>query len=114
VIDPAQFEELVGQAIDLVPDRFADALEEIAIVVEDAAPPEMGRLYGLYHGVPRSRPEGHGWGELPPRISIYRLPLTHDFPRPEDLVEQVRITVLHEIGHHLGMDEDQLEELGYG
>ena len=113
VIERAEFEDLVARAIDLVPDAFADALDEIAIVVEDRAPAHMGRLYGLYHGVPRSRPEGHGWGELPARISIYMEPLTRDFPRPDDLVEQVRITVLHEIGHHLGMDEDQLDELGY-
>ncbi|MCC6831636.1 MAG: metallopeptidase family protein [Thermoleophilia bacterium] len=109
-----EFEELVARAIDLVPEDFAGALEEIAITVEDRAPAHMGRLYGLYQGVPRSRPEGHGWMELPPRISIYMEPLVRDFPHPDDLVEQVRITVLHEIGHHLGMDEDQLRELGYG
>jgi predicted Zn-dependent protease with MMP-like domain len=114
VITRVEFEDLVARAIDLVPEPFSEALEEIAIVVEDRAPAHMGRLYGLYQGVPRSRPEGHGWLELPPRISIYMEPLVRDFPHPGDLVEQVRITVLHEIGHHMGMDEEQLEELGYG
>jgi predicted Zn-dependent protease with MMP-like domain len=112
--DRSRFEELVGRAIDLVPDEFEDAFEEVAIVVEDRAPAEMGRLYGLYHGVPLTNPESLGYGQLPPRISIYMEPLVHDFPDERDLVEQVRITVLHELGHHLGMDEDQLRRLGYG
>lgn len=114
VMTREEFEELVGRAIDLVPERFADALDEVGIVVEPRAPAGMGRLYGLYRGVPRTHPEGFGYGQIPPHITIYMEPLVHDHPDPVDLTEQVRITVLHELGHHLGMDEDQLEELGYG
>lgn len=109
-----RFEELVVRAIDLVPDAFAEALDEVGIVVEDRAPPSMGSLYGLYRGVPRTHPEGHGWLELPPQISIYMHPMLDHVRTEDELVEQVRITVLHELGHHLGMDEDRLEELGYG
>jgi predicted Zn-dependent protease with MMP-like domain len=113
-MDRSRFEELVGEAIDLVPEEFEEAFEEVAIVVEDRAPAHMGRLYGLYEGVPLTHPESSGFGQLPARISIYMEPLVRDFPDARDLVEQVRITVLHELGHHLGMDEDRLRELGYG
>lgn len=109
-----RFEELVSEAIDLVPEAFAGALQEVAIVVEEHAPARMGRLYGLYRGVPRTLPEGHGWMELPPQISIYMHPMVDHAWTEAELVEQVRITVLHELGHHLGMDEDQLRDLGYG
>lgn len=109
-----QFEALVMTAIDRVPEQFREALDTVAVVVEDDCPPGQRRAYGLYHGVPRTQ-FGGSWHALPPaRISIYMRPLMEDFPYPDDLVEQVRITVLHEIGHHLGMDEDQLDRLGYG
>lgn len=104
----------MADAIDLVPERFAEALEEVAIVVEHSAPAHMGALFGLYEGVPRTRPEGHGWMEMPPHITIFMHPLMEVVRTEAELVEQVRITVLHELGHHLGMDEQQLEELGYG
>ncbi len=113
-VDRDRFEELVADAIDLVPARFADALEEVAIVVEPRASADMGDLFGLYQGVPRTLPEGQGWMEMPPRITIYMHPLMDVVHSEAELVEQVRITVLHELGHHLGMDEDRLEELGYG
>ncbi len=107
-----RFAELVGEAIDGVPEPFASALDEVAVVVEERAPREMGSLYGLYTGVPLS--EGViASGVLPARISVYMHPLVDHFPDAPELIEQVRITVLHELGHHLGFDEDQLEELGY-
>ena len=107
-----QFERLVGEAIDEVPEPFASALDEVAVVVEDRAPPTMGQLYGLYTGVPLIVgivPSG----VLPARIAIYMHPLIDHFSDPAALVEQVRITVLHELGHHLGFDEDRLDDLGY-
>ena len=88
-------------------------------VIEDEATPaqlaSVGArgLYGLYQGVPRTE----GWmpsGMLPPRIAIYMHPLVDHFPEDGGLSDQVRITVLHELGHHLGFDEDALEDLGYG
>ena len=106
------FERLVAEAMDEVPEPFASALDEVAVVVEDHGPPEMGPLYGLYIGVPLT--EGFmPSGVLPPRIAVYMHPLLDVVRSERELVEQVRITVLHELGHHLGFDEDDLEELGY-
>jgi predicted Zn-dependent protease with MMP-like domain len=106
------FEELVADAMDGVPEPFASALDEVAVVVEDRAPGHMGSLYGLYHGVPLTA-AGAFSGQMPPQITIYMHPMIDHFGSGEDIVEQVRITVLHELGHHLGMDEDDLDRLGY-
>jgi predicted Zn-dependent protease with MMP-like domain len=114
IVDRKTFEGLVADAIDLVPESFAEALDEVGIVVRERAPAGMGSVYGLYQGVPRDRPDGSGWGELPAIISIYMWPLMSHCRDEAELVEQVRITVLHELGHHLGMDEDDLDRLGYG
>ncbi|CAN0472514.1 unnamed protein product, partial [Phaeothamnion confervicola] len=106
-----EFEVLVGEAMDEIPAPFAAALDEVAVVVEDRA--ASGALYGLYTGVPLL--EGViASGALPARIAIYMHPLIDHFPDRATLVEQVRVTVLHELGHHLGFDEARLEELGYG
>jgi predicted Zn-dependent protease with MMP-like domain len=109
-----EFEELVVRAMDAVPPPFSALLDdEVGVVVEDRAPARMGSLYGLYQGVPRTSGRTPP-GMLPARISIYMHPLLDVVHTPEQLVEQVRITLLHELGHHLGMDEDQLDRLGYG
>lgn len=107
-----EFERLVGEAIDEVPEPFASALDEVAVVVEERAPREMGSLYGLYTGVPLT--EGFlPSGMLPARIAVYMHPLLDHYSLDAEIIEQVRITVLHELGHHLGFDEDDLEALGY-
>lgn len=108
-----EFERLVADAIDEVPEPFASALDEVAVVVEEHGPPGMGPLYGLYTGVPLTE-GGLPAGVLPPRIAVYMHPLLDHCAGAQELVEQVRITVLHELGHHLGFDERRLEELGYG
>ena len=107
-----QFEELVRTAIDDVPEPFASALAEVPVIVRERSRPETGSAYGLYTGVPLDQ-RGGGMPFLPSTIEIYRHPLVDHFPDPEVLRAEVRITVLHELGHHLGMDEDQLERLGY-
>lgn len=105
------FEELVAEAMDAIPEPFASALDEVAVVVEDRAP---GRsLYGLYHGIPRTSGDLPS-GAMPAQITVYVHPLIDHFPERAAMVEQVRITVLHELGHHLGFGEERLEELGYG
>ena len=68
--------------------------------------------YGLYEGVPRTE-WGADWSALPNKISLFRFPLEADFPNPEDLEDEVRITVIHELAHHLGIDDDRLHELGF-
>ena len=106
------FEEHVRAALDELPPDLARALENVAVVVEDENP-EDPDLFGLYQGTPLPE-RGEGWaGALPDKISIYRLPLEDEFDDPDELREEIRITVLHELAHYFGIDEDRLAELGY-
>ena len=116
------FQEALRQALDDLPDPFRQALENVAIVVEEWPPdwlldelgvPPEGTLYGFYHGVPLPERSVSLSGNLPDKISIYRGPLQEDFPRAAELRRQIRVTLLHEIGHYFGMDEEALERLGY-
>jgi predicted Zn-dependent protease with MMP-like domain len=116
-----RFERLVDRAVAGIPGPFRAALGEIAVVIADEPTPEQLRdnglepdetLYGLYEGVPRSE-WGADWAAVPTRIVVFRLPLEEDFPDPDDLADEVRITILHELAHHLGIDdESRLAELG--
>lgn len=116
--DTQHFEEIVENAVEGLPPELASLIDNVAILVEDW--PERsepladgGTLYGLYEGVPLTR-RGIGYhGTLPDRITIFRGPLERDFP-PEELEEQVRVTVVHEVAHHFGFDDGQLDELGWG
>jgi len=105
------FEDHVRAALDELPPHIAEALQNIAVVVENENPEDPDVL-GLYHGVPLPE-RGDMAGALPDRISIYRIPLEKSFPDPDELREEIRITVLHELGHYFGLDEDRLAELGY-
>ncbi len=114
------FEELVERALAEIPMPFAAALDEVAIVIEDEPTDEQLRvndvdpaegLYGLYEGVPRTE-WGADWITAPNKISLFRLPLEEDFADPDDLEEEVRQTVIHELAHHLGIDDERLHELG--
>ena len=105
------FEDHVRAALDELPPHLAGALQNLAVVVEDENP-EDPDLFGLYHGVPL--PERGDMAGLPPdTISIYRIPLEDSFPDPKELRQEIRVTVLHELAHHFGLDEDRLAELGY-
>jgi predicted Zn-dependent protease with MMP-like domain len=105
------FDDHVRAALDELPPNLAAALTNVAVVVEDENPQEPD-LFGLYHGVPL--PERGDMAGMPPdTISIYRIPLEESFPDPDELREEIRITVLHELAHYFGLDEDRLEELGY-
>jgi len=114
------FEELVGLALDAIPEPFAAALDEVAIVIADEPTAEQRReneigpdeaLYGLYEGVPRTE-WGADWATLPNRITLFRLPLEADYADPDDLADEVWLTVVHELAHHLGIDDERLTELG--
>jgi len=119
--ETVDFYELVERALEGLPPDLAQLLDNVAIVVDEwpdystplvAEGPE-DTLYGLYEGVPLTE---RGWGYsgiLPDKITIFRGPLERDF-EPDGLEEQVKITVVHEIAHHFGFDEDRLEELGWG
>src|SRR3712207_1146678 len=106
------FDEHVRAALDELPPHIARALENVAVVVEDEHPDDPD-LFGLYEGVPLPE-RGTGYaGRLPDRIAIYRLPLEETFDDPEELREEIRITVLRELAHYFGIDEDRIAELGY-
>jgi len=105
------FEDHVRAALDELPPNLASALTNVAVIVEDENP-EDPDLLGLYHGVPL--PERGDMAGMPPdTISIYRIPLEDSFPDPEELRKEIRITVLHELAHYFGLDENRLAELGY-
>jgi predicted Zn-dependent protease with MMP-like domain len=105
------FEDHVRAALDELPPNIVDALRNVAVVIEDENPDDP-YLLGLYHGVPLPE-RGDMAGTLPDKITIYRIPLEESFPDPEELREEIRITVLHELGHYFGLDEDRIAELGY-
>jgi predicted Zn-dependent protease with MMP-like domain len=108
------FEEHVRAALDSLPPELQRAMSNVEIVVEEENDEEPD-LYGLYLGIPLTeRGEGYA-GVLPDKIAIYRIPLEEEFgDDPEVLEEEIRITVVHEIAHHFGIDEDRLGELGWG
>jgi predicted Zn-dependent protease with MMP-like domain len=110
--DVRRFEALVRDAMDALPEEFSRRLENVDIVIEDS--PDRESLLGHYHGVPLTE-RGAGYsGFLPDKITIYRLPLERRARSPQELKEQVRVTVWHEIAHHFGIDDERLRELGMG
>lgn len=118
--EKGDFYELVEKALEELPSELLELLENVAIVVDDwpeystpLVPGESDVLYGLYEGVPLTERAAGYYGFLPDKITIFRGPLERDFP-PEELEEQVRVTVVHEIAHHFGFDENRIEELGWG
>ncbi len=107
------FEEHVRRAVDSLPSELRRAMSNVEIVVEDENV-EDPDLFGLYLGVPLVDRDSHYAGVLPDKIAIYRLPLEEEFgDDPAVLENEIRITVLHEIAHHFGIDEDRLTELGW-
>jgi len=112
-MSPQEFEELVGLALDTIPSRLAKAMDNVVVMVEPEAPNDGPTLFGLYEGIPLTSRDGWYAGVLPDRITIYRQPILRHCRTPDEVVEQVRITVVHEVAHHFGIDDDELDELGY-
>jgi predicted Zn-dependent protease with MMP-like domain len=111
-IDEDAFGALVEEALDSIPPELGRLMRNVAVVVEDMG--DSPNLLGLYHGVPlTSRSPTSYAGVLPDRITIYRLPILRRCWTPEDVANQVRITVVHEVAHHFGIDDDRLDELGW-
>ncbi|MFL6238209.1 MAG: metallopeptidase family protein [Actinomycetes bacterium] len=111
-IDEESFGNLVEAALDSIPPELGRLMRNVAVVVEDqgASP----NLLGLYHGVPLTNRSPTSYaGVLPDRITIYRLPILRRCDTPEEVARQVRITVVHEVAHHFGIDDDRLDELGW-
>ena len=110
----AQFEDAVRDALDLIPDELAAQMDNVVVLVEDDPPADEPELLGLYEGVALT--ERDGWwaaGSLPDRITIFRNPTLAFCETPQDVVEEVAITVVHEIAHHFGIDDERLHELGW-
>ena len=121
-VSKAQFGQLVQQTLAEIPQPFKEMLEEVAIEVLDRPTPELlkrahlrggGTLLGLYVGHPRTQRSVQDSGIAPDVIYIFKEPIESVSRGPGDLSRQIRVTVLHEIGHHFGMDEDDLDKLGY-
>ncbi len=110
---PDEFDELVGRALDSIPAGLARAMDNVALVVEAEPPPGQEGLLGLYEGIPLTSRDGWYAGVLPDRITIFRGPILRACSSYEQAVEEVRVTVVHEIAHHFGIDDDELDDLGY-
>jgi predicted Zn-dependent protease with MMP-like domain len=124
-MDPEAFEALVVDALNSIPEKFLEAMENWEVCVEEwpsphdliaagFSPKDKYALLGLYHGVPATERDSH-YMAFPDRISIYKGPIeAYVGPDEEAIREQVRRTVIHEIGHYWGLDDDRIEELGWG
>jgi predicted Zn-dependent protease with MMP-like domain len=111
VVDAASFEQMVATALDSLPEELGDLMRNVAVLVEHGPGPRG--LLGLYEGIPlTSRTTGYA-GVLPDRITIYQRAICAICDTEADVVEQVRRTVIHEVGHHFGISDARLRELGW-
>lgn len=114
-VSPERFEELVADALDQIPPDLATRMDNVAVFIEDHS--RKGPLLGLYEGVPLTERGasygGYGEAPMPDRITVFREPIIARCSSEEEVVQQVRITVIHEVAHHFGMDDDRLAELGW-
>jgi predicted Zn-dependent protease with MMP-like domain len=108
-----RFEELVADALDTVPPELTRLIDNCVVLVEDEAPADDPDLLGLYDGTPLTERDSHYTMAMPDRITIFRNPTLAMCESEEEVVEEVGITVVHEIAHHFGIDDDRLHELGY-
>jgi predicted Zn-dependent protease with MMP-like domain len=122
-LDYREIKKEVGRVIDRLPRSFRERLLNVEFVVEERPSIELLRaegldprhdtLYGIYEGIPLPDRSSLDPPLLPDKITIFAEPLLEDFPDPEELREEIRLTVLHEIAHYFGMDEEEIEDLGY-
>jgi predicted Zn-dependent protease with MMP-like domain len=113
-MDSERFEELVGEALDEVPAELLRLMDNVVILVKDSPPPGEPDLLGLYEGHALTE---RGWdysGVLPDRITIYRNPILAICDDEDDVVDEVAVTVVHEIAHHFGISDERLHALGWG
>ena len=116
-IPPEEFEALVEQALDGLPEELADLLDNVAVTVEDEPDPEdleaLGlepdeELFGLYLGVPQAERDTFYQAAMPDRVVIYRGPIVRNCDNRRQVIREIRDTVVHELGHHFGLDEDDM------
>jgi len=113
-ITDEDFDELVAQALDLIPQEFWDKVDNVVVQVVDEPPEDEPDLLGLYEGVALSERDFGYAGTVPDQVLIFRGPLRRLVDTVEDLREEIAITVIHEIGHYFGIDDDHLDDLGWG
>jgi predicted Zn-dependent protease with MMP-like domain len=109
-----RFEELVGDALDLVPEELFRLMDNVVVLVEDDPPPDDPDLLGVYEGFALTERGVDYAGVLPDRITIFRRPILSICDTEADVVDEVAVTVVHEIAHHFGIDDKRLHELGWG
>jgi predicted Zn-dependent protease with MMP-like domain len=114
LLSPEEFEGAIADALDMVPPALMDMLDNVVFLVEDEPPADDPELLGVYDGVPLTERAEMWGGALPDRITIFRGPLTRMCEDREELLEEIAITVVHEIAHHFGIEEDRLHDLGWG
>lgn len=112
LLSDEEFEELVGEALDTIPPNLLQAMDNVVILVEAHHPTE--NLYGLYHGVALTERTTYYSGTVPDTITIYRDPILQHAHSLDEAREQVAVTVIHEIAHHFGISDDELDEWGWG
>lgn len=113
-----EFDAAVTDALDLIPPELAAKIENVAIFVEESYQPEPWEdpntvLLGLYEGIPLTERGGEPWA-MPDRITLYKGPILEICQTPQDVVEQVTVTVVHEVAHHFGISDETLHRLGWG
>ncbi len=113
-LSPEQFDAEVSRALDTIPAELADRIENCVVLVEDRPPADAPELLGLYEGIPLTERDSGYAGILPDRIFIFREPLLAHSTDLIELHRQIHITVVHEIAHFFGIDDERLQELGYG
>ncbi|MDX1882343.1 metallopeptidase family protein [Mycolicibacterium sp. 120270] len=111
-MSPQRFEELVGDALDLIPPDLAATIDNVVVLVE-ARHPDESDLLGLYEGIALTERDSHYWGSLPDTITIYRDAILDICSTEDEVVDEVAVTVIHEIAHHFGIDDERLHELGW-
>jgi len=114
VLSDEAFDQAVADALDQIPSHLMALLDNVVILVEDEPPIDEPDLLGVYEGVPLSERDTSYGAVLPDHILIFRRPLKAMCQSVEELVEEIRITVIHEIAHYFGIDDDALDELGWG
>jgi predicted Zn-dependent protease with MMP-like domain len=108
-----RFEELVATALDDIPPELAAVMDNVVVLVEDEPPAEDPHLLGLYEGTPLTERDWSYGGVLPDRITIFRRPILSICDTEDDVVDEVHVTVVHEVAHHFGIDDQRLHDLGY-
>ncbi|MDE0803210.1 MAG: metallopeptidase family protein [Acidimicrobiales bacterium] len=113
-MEARRFEELVAAALDELPDPLADALDNVMVRIRTGR--ASGGVLGKYEGIPLTERDDYGgWGQapMPDQVTIYRLPICAICTTDDEVIDQVRITVIHELAHHFGIDDHRLDELGW-